>query len=292
MILRRPTSIRVTNHHCQALLASTALLLAAATHSLAQQAPAKESNAPTENARPVHWAYSGDEGPAKWGELSPVYSACCNGKIQSPVDIVGSGPGNGAVLKFDYRKTSLKIAHHEHVIDIIDNGHTIQVTVEEGSTLTTARDIYQLKQFHFHTPSEHTVDGKHFPMEVHFVHQSAKREFAVVAAFYKEGADNENLAKLIANMPKAKGDTQHFPDVSLDLQFHLPTKARVYSYIGSFTTPPCTENVEWFILQEPVTAGAAQIKAFADRLQNNNRPVQPLNERKVGAADLNKDVTP
>ena len=292
MMPHRPHHTRTTNQHCPALLTFAALLLTSATHSLAQQATPTESNAPNENARPVHWAYSGDTGPVKWGELTPAYAACCNGRIQSPVDILGGGSGAGAALKFDYRKTSLKIAHHEHVIDIIDNGHTIQVTVEEGSTLTTARATYQLKQFHFHTPSEHTVGGKHFPMEVHFVHQSAKGEFAVVAAFYSERPDNENLAKLISNFPKAKGDTQHFPDVSLDLQFHLPTKARVYSYIGSFTTPPCTENVEWFVLQEPVPAGAAQIKAFADRLQNNNRPVQPLNERKVDAADLNNVSTP
>ena len=266
-------------------LAAAALLIGV-SRSEAQKPATPEKDAPKQSARPVHWSYSGEAGPAKWGELSPVYSACCNGKIQSPVDIAGGGTGGGAALKFDYRKTSLKIAHHEHVMDIIDNGHTIQVSVEEGSTLNSARDTYQLKQFHFHTPSEHTVDGKHFPMEVHFVHQSAKGEFAVVGAFYKEGPENENLAKLIANFPKAKGDTQHFPDVQLDLQFHLPAKARVYSYIGSFTTPPCTENVEWFVLQEPVTASAAQLKAFADRLQNNNRPIQPLNDRKVGATDL------
>lgn len=250
----------------------------------AQKAPA--------SARPAHWGYEGDVAPARWGSLSPVYAACEKGHAQSPINIPGAGAGTSTPLKFDYRTTGLKIAHHEHVIDIVDNGHTIQVTVEEGSTLTTARGTYQLKQFHFHTPSEHTVDGKSFPMEMHFVHQSAEGNFAVVSALFVEGAPNENLAKLIANFPAAKGDTRHMPEVKLDLQFHLPLNSKAYSYMGSFTTPPCTENVEWYVFQQPVSASAAQLKAFAERLNHNNRPVQPLHQRKVGGASVAGTVAP
>ncbi len=237
-------------------------------------------------ARPVHWGYEGHEGPRHWGALDPAYAACGKGTAQSPIDISKTGPGTGKPWKLDYKSTSLRIAHHEHVVDIVDNGHTIQVTVDEGSTLTTARNTYQLKQFHFHTPSEHTVNGKHFPMEVHFVHQSADGNFAVVGALFEEGPANEHLAQIISHFPKAKGDAAHFPDKQIDLQLHLPASQAAYYYIGSFTTPPRTENVEWIVLRDPIKANHPQLEAFAARLHHNNRPVQSLHDRKVSAGNV------
>ena len=165
----------------------------------------------------------------------------------------------------------------------MDNGHTIQVSVDAGSSITTNRNTYQLKQFHFHTPGEHTIDGKSFPMEVHFVHQSADNKFAVVAVLFAEGPPNENLAKLISNFPKAKGDSLRLPEVKLDLALHLPANTASYTYMGSFTTPPCTEDVEWIIFRDPVMTSREQLNAFAARLSPNNRPVQPLNGRSIGS---------
>lgn len=247
---------------------------------------ADHSTPPAGSARPVHWGYEGEAGPRHWGHLSPVYTACDHGNGQSPINITRAGTGTSHPVQLKYGATSLRIAHHEHVIDIVDNGHTIQVTVDEGSTLTTGKDTYQLKQFHFHTPSEHTIDGRHFPMEVHFVHQSASGQFAVVSALYVEGRENRNLAKLISHFPKAKGDSLHLPDEKLELTFHLPANSEAYSYTGSFTTPPCTENVEWLVLREPVAASREQLQAFAKRLNHNNRPVQPTHDRKVGTASI------
>jgi carbonic anhydrase len=232
-------------------------------------------------ARPAHWGYEGEHGPANWATLDPAYAACDKGKAQSPIDITKAGAGTGNPWKLNYKSSSLRIAHHEQVTELVDNGHTIQITVEEGSTLTTSRNTYQLKQFHFHTPSEHTVEGKSSPMEVHFVHQSADKNFAVVSLLFAEGATNANLAKLIANFPKAKGESAHLPEVKLDLALHLPTNNAAYSYMGSFTTPPCTENVEWLVFRDPVMASREQLDAFATRLKPNNRPVQPLNGRTI-----------
>jgi carbonic anhydrase len=233
--------------------------------------------------RATHWGYEGEHGPANWGTLDPAYAACDKGKAQSPIDITKAGTGTGNPWKLNYKSSSLRIAHHEHVAELVDNGHTIQVTVEKGSTLTTSRDTYQLKQFHFHTPSEHTIDGKSFPMEVHFVHQSADKNFAVVSLLFAEGATNANLAKLIANFPKAKGESANLPEVKLDLALHLPTTNAAYTYMGSFTTPPCTENVEWLVFRDPVMASREQLDAFAARLKSNKRPVQPLNGRTITA---------
>jgi carbonic anhydrase len=238
---------------------------------------------PTEkpSARPVHWSYEGEAGPEKWGSLSPVYAACGNGKAQSPINLAPS-KGNGATnWKMEYKTTSLRIAHHEHVDDIVDNGHTIQITVEEGSTITLNGKVFTLKQFHFHTPSEHTLDGKHFPMEVHFVHQNEDGSFAVVGVFIEEGKANENFAKIIEHLPSAPGETKHVTDAKLDLQVHLPKNINAYHYKGSLTTPPCSENVDWLVLRDKVTMSAEQIKAFSSRLKNNNRPMQPLNDRKI-----------
>ncbi|MES2570936.1 MAG: carbonic anhydrase family protein [Verrucomicrobiota bacterium] len=246
--------------------------------------PAKNASpapASAVSARPAHWGYEGDYGPKYWGSLSPAYAVADQGKAQSPIDFAEAGTTTPKDWKINYQSTSLKIAHHEHVLDIADNGHTIQVTVEEGSTLVTGRNTYALKQFHFHTPSEHTINGKHFPMEAHFVHQSADGKFAVVAVLFAEDTPNENLAKLIANFPKAKGDARHLPEVQVDLAFHLPKKNTGYTYVGSFTTPPCTEDVEWLVFSEPVLASREQFEAFATRLHQNNRPVQPRNGRLI-----------
>ncbi|HEX6223600.1 MAG TPA: carbonic anhydrase family protein [Chryseolinea sp.] len=240
-------------------------------------APAAEAKP---SARPVHWGYSGDVSPSAWASLTPVYAAC-SGKSQSPIDLRTSSPEGQPNLKMDFKTTSLKIAHHEHVDDILDNGHTIQVTVEEGSTFTLNGKTFNLKQFHFHTPSEHTVDGKHLPMEMHWVHQSSDGTFGVVACLFEEGNANKNLEKIVEHLPSLPGESNHFTDVKLDLNVHMPENMSAYHYLGSFTTPPCTEDVEWLVLRNKFTASSDQLKAFASRLNNNNRPVQALNDRKV-----------
>ena len=272
------------------LFASTFAPLLAASSSIAQTSPAPKADAPSVTITPTasaapkqsaHWAYEGKHGPSHWAMLSPAYAVCDEGRAQSPVDIRAAVVATASPWKLDYQQSALRIVHHENVTDLVDNGHTIQVTVEEGSTLTTSRNMYHLKQFHFHTPSEHTIEGKNAPMEVHFVHQSADKNFAVVAALFAEGAPNESIAKLIANFPKAKGESAHRPEIKLDLVLHLPAKNDAYTYMGSFTTPPCTENVEWFVFRNPVIASREQLNAFAARLSPNNRPVQALNDRTI-----------
>ncbi|GAA0879348.1 carbonic anhydrase family protein [Algoriphagus jejuensis] len=238
------------------------------------------------SARPVHWGYS-EDGPTQWASLTPVYALCGDGKAQSPINIAKSDVKGGANWKLDYKTTSLNIAHNEHMDDIIDNGHTIQVTVDEGSTFTFADETFNLKQFHFHTPSEHTVDGEHMPMEMHLVHQSGNGDLAVVSVMFKEGnVANENFNKIIENLPNAKGESNHITDTNLELKFHLPKDNYAYHYLGSLTTPPCSENVQWLVLRDMVSLTADQIEAFSSRIGPNNRPVQALNDRVVEADDL------
>lgn len=252
-----------------------------------QIAPADSIQAAPASARPAHWGYAGEDGPSAWSTLSPVYAMCGEGKSQSPINISKTDVKGGVNWKLDYKTTSLKIAHNEHMDDIIDNGHTIQVTVDEGSTFTFEDSVYSLKQFHFHTPSEHTIDGKNMPMEMHMVHQRKDGGLAVVSVLFKEGnTTNDNFSKIIANLPNAKGEKKHITDANLELKVHLPKDNYAYHYVGSLTTPPCSENVQWLVLRDMVTLTADQINAFSSRIGPNNRPTQPLNDRTVKVDDL------
>lgn len=241
----------------------------------------------TPSARPVHWSYGGDSGPNTWSTLSPAYAMCAEGKHQSPVNIVKTDVTGGAPWSMDYKSTSFHIAHTEHMEEIIDNGHTIQITVDEGSTLTYGGKTYSLKQFHFHTPSEHTIDGKNQPMEMHMVHQSEDGNLAVLGVLFKEGnTPDPNFAKIIANLPNAKGESKHISDETFALHLHLPSDHAAYHYTGSLTTPPCSEDVQWLVLKDMISLTKEQISAFSSRIGPNNRPTQTLNDRTVNTDDV------
>lgn len=242
--------------------------------------------------RPVEWAYAGVRGPARWSTLSPSYSACAHAGTQSPIDLVtrdvGSSAGSAAReasdearLRFDYQPSSLRVAHHRHVSDIVDDGHTIQVTLDEGSYITTPTGIHTLRQFHFHAPAEHRIDGRSFPLEIHFVHRSASGHFAVVAALVEVGRGNPNLGRLIEHLPARHGDQVHRPHVTIDPAGHLADTGAVFAYHGSLTTPPCSEEVEWFVLRRPLSAGADQIEAIAQKIAPNARPLQDGGRRVI-----------
>jgi carbonic anhydrase len=256
----------------------------------AEQPMAKDSIPPPaapQSARPVHWGYEGEVGPSTWSTLSPSYAMCAEGKHQSPVNIVKTDVKGGSNWNLDYSSTSFHIAHTEHMEDIIDNGHTIQVTVDEGSNMTYNGKTYSLKQFHFHTPSEHTLDGKNQPMEMHMVHQSADGSLAVLGVFFKEGkVANPNFEKIIANLPNAKGESKHITDTSFELNVFLPSDNFAYHYTGSLTTPPCSENVQWLVLRDMISLTKEQINAFSSRIGPNNRPTQALNDRTINMDDV------
>jgi carbonic anhydrase len=274
----------------------TCLLLTHFSCKQAENTSADAQNAPDStaqaSARPVHWSYTEEGGSANWGTLSPAYALCKDGKHQSPIDIVQTAVKGAGNWSLNYKSTTINIAHTEHMDDIVDNGHTIQVSVDEGSTLTYGGQTYHLKQFHFHTPSEHTINGQHMPMEMHMVHQSDSGALAVVGVLIKEGKEpNPNFATIISNFPAAKGESKHITDQQLELNLHMPKDNYAYHYTGSLTTPPCSESVQWLVLRDMISLSKDQIEAFASRIGPNNRPTQPLNDRVVDADDLSGKVT-
>ena len=223
----------------------------------------------------VHWGYSGDEGPAHWGDLSADWAACKDGRMQSPIDIVGAFGAQTIGNTMAYEPTPLNIVH---------NGHTVQVNYQAGSSMTVGGEAYALLQLHFHAPSEHTVGGKAYAMEIHLVHQSASGQLAVVGVMIEEGAESAALADIWANMPMTATPEASHAGTAVDAAAILPDAARYYHYKGSLTTPPCSEGVRWFVLEAPITASAAQIAQFEEAAGPNARPVQPLNERLVIAS--------
>ena len=233
------------------------------------------------SVRPVHWSYSEEGGPGGWSKLTPVYALCGSGKSQSPVNLASKTGKGSPEWKIEYKTTSLQIAHNEHVEELINNGHTIQVTPQEGSTITYGGKIYHLKQFHFHTPSEHTIDGKHAPMEIHLVHQADDKSLAVIGVLVREGGHNANFDQLIKYLPNAEGEKKTHDSVSIDIAVHVPKQISAYHYIGSLTTPPCSEDVQWLVMNHPILMSKSQIGEFASRLKNNNRPTQQMSDRKV-----------
>jgi carbonic anhydrase len=243
----------------------------------AAQTPAP---APPEHA--PHWSYDGAEDPSHWGVLAPEFALCGSGRQQSPIDIVTGAaiPRQGGAPGFE--EARLDATDRRAVpVDIVNNGHTIQVDAVGSDVLVIGNDRYVLQQFHFHTPSEHMVDGRAYPLEVHFVHQTAGGKLAVISMMFEEGAENAALTPYWSRMPKSAGPPIDLGKGGVDIRKILPTRLDVYRYTGSLTTPPCSQGVSWLLLKEHATASRTQIEAFRSLMRHDNRPTQPLNGRDV-----------
>jgi carbonic anhydrase len=225
-----------------------------------------------QQSHPPHWAYEGKEGPAEWAKLDKAFETCSLGHTQSPIDIQGAKTAELTALKFDYKAAPL---------NIIDNGHTVQINYAPGSTLTVGDKTYVLKQFHFHHPSEEHINGRAFDMVAHLVHADSEGHLAVVAVLLKKGAENPLIAALWKNIPSEKGKAVEVPGVTVDATTLLPADHGYYTFLGSLTTPPCSEGVTWYVLKSHSPISADEIAAFARIYPNNARPIQPLNGRQL-----------
>lgn len=217
-------------------------------------------------------------------DLSPDFTLCGTGTRQSPIDLRDAVPIDGSRFERLLGTQVLTIEQRANVMDLVDNGHTIQVTNDVPLTLDLGDDHYELVQYHFHAPSEHTIDGEHSPLEIHFVHRSAGGRLAVVGVLMEEGEHLPILDPILAALPSGPGDSRHLENLEFDMNELRPMPQRYYRYDGSLTIPPCSEDVAWIIVAEPSEVSPEQLNALTSRLHDNNRPVQALGERRIGFA--------
>lgn len=256
------------------------------TNQPAQTAPKKNQPADSQSAKPsaktvkqhdsdhqAHWSYAGDTAPRYWGELSPEFATCNNGKNQSPIDLrdaTALGTQGLASLDIVYKPVPLKI---------INNGHSVQVNYPLGSYIKVGDHRFELMQYHFHTPSEHYKEGFAYPMEMQFVHRDGDGNLAVMAVLFQEGERNPNLDSLLKRLPKEAGKQEIFNDLKLNPVNFIPANTEFYKYSGSLTTPPCTEGMYWMVFKHPIEASAEQIMKMNELMGENARPVQPMFSR-------------
>ncbi|MDR1108973.1 MAG: carbonic anhydrase family protein [Spirochaetaceae bacterium] len=232
------------------------------------------------SAEAKHWSYTGDTGPEYWYSLDPAFGIAKEGRAQSPIAIDTAAL---APLKGEEPGKPV-IAYRETPFEIENNGHTIElIPVSDDNYITIGTEVYVLRQFHFHAPSEHRIDGKAFVMELHLVHENAQGDLAVMGSMISEGAENEALKEAFAALP-GKGDGTVSPTVTVNPADLFNGEQGAYLYEGSLTTPPCSEGVKWTIAAKPIELSTAQIQAFTALYTGNNRPVQALNRRAVYAA--------
>tara|TARA_R110000850_G_scaffold137469_3_gene258637 strand:+ start:311 stop:1027 length:717 start_codon:yes stop_codon:yes gene_type:complete len=223
------------------------------------------------------WSYSGDTGPAHWGNLDPTYASCKTGDQQSPIDISNTVEKEGEPLEFHYTTSQLSL---------VNNGHTIQQNLDPGSYVVANGKKFNALQFHFHHGSEHTVEGEQFAMEMHIVHAADDGELLVVGTLLELGDDpNPFLATFWDKMPAVAHSNLNDASVTLNLADFIPEDVDLYAYKGSLTTPPGTEGVNWYLFEETREISPAQEKVYRNIHPNSFRPTQPLNGRSVAEWD-------
>ncbi len=268
----RLRSLAIRNQPWKKAIFGVAPLAAALAFSM----PAHAQNAASQTPA---WSYQGASSPEHWGEMDPNFAGCKTGTRQSPIDISGAQKAELAPIRFDYKLSPLKI---------INNGHTVEVEYGPGSSINVNGSVYQLIQFHFHHPSETEIDGQKFDLELHLVHKNAEGRLAVVAVLMKSGSENAALRDLWSYLPREIGKEIEKKKVQINAEDFLPSNRNYYKFAGSLTTPPCSENVDWYVMKAPVDISPLEINAFSKLYPNNARPVQPVNGRTIEESSFDK----
>ncbi len=221
----------------------------------------------------VSWSYTGDTGPEYWGDIEEA-SACKIGQEQSPINITRAVASASKAPTFNYSQSAS--------LSIIDNGHTVVYTpTTDDNTINLNNERFELKQFHYHTPSEHQFGGQTYPAEIHFVHANNAGNLAVVGVMLMQGQENSIMSSLLEDTKLSAKNKAEVISSRVNLAALIPTAPTFYHYAGSLTTPPCSEQVQWYVTKEPLAVASHQLAALSDLYEGNNRPIQPQGSRKV-----------
>ncbi len=231
---------------------------------------------PAQAADKPAYDYGAEKGAEKWGQLHSDYAICESGNMQSPIDLAGANATGNVKIAVDYQSGGM---------EVLNKGLTIQTNFPNGSKMMSGGMTFNLIQIHFHTPSEHAMSGKRFPLVGHFVHATEDGKLGVLGVMFEEGAANKSLGQILSIAPTAKSDQPMQTAEVFDPNDMLPDDLAVYRYMGSLTTPPCSEGVNWHVLRDTVTASKEQIAAFENLMGDSARPVRALNNRLVVAPE-------
>jgi len=223
------------------------------------------------DAAHAQWDYAGSGGPETWGQMKPEFARCSSGLRQSPIDIRDGIKVNLDPVQFDYKPSAFRV---------LDNGHTVQVNLGPGNSIDVGGRRYDLVQFHFHRPSEERINGRQFDMVVHLVHKDIDNRLAVVAVLLDRGSAHPLVQNVWNNLPLEKGD-EVAARTTIDLNALLPTDRSYFTYMGSLTTPPCSEGVLWMVMKAPMPISSEQIGIFARLYPMNARPIQSVSGRLI-----------
>jgi len=227
-------------------------------------------------AQNAPWEYAGKRGPLVWGKLDPAWKACAAGREQSPIDIRGAHLNKALQpIEFHYISASLTL---------VNDGRTITADIHPGSYIVAGGVRYELKRIEFHHPSEEAVKGRLTEFEAYLVHQSADGKFAILASRFNmdRGDPNAILAAMWPHLPKTAGSSEIVQEI-VNPAGLLPAQRGYWTYMGSLTSPPCTEGVRWFVFEDELTISRDQLRMYTALFRMNSRPLQDAHGRRIEA---------
>ena len=249
-------------------------LVASSSNSYSKSTLISKSTSSHASGHSTHWGYDGENGPLHWGELKSAYQTCQTGNRQSPININIKETIDSNTLD------DIFVSYGDVELNIVNNGHTIQVNSDGSSKALLGGKEFKLLQYHFHALSEHTINDKHSAMEVHLVHQSEDGELAVIGIMMNKGKHNNALEKMFELMPK-HSDESIKSKYTINANNLLPKDKGYFHYVGSLTTPPCTQIVQWYVLKNHITISNEQLQKFHSLYNGNYRPIQKIGTRKI-----------
>lgn len=234
------------------------------------------------NVEHQHWSYEGETSPEHWAEIEK--ESDCAGRKQSPINIIDVN-----TVEDTLSNNKLKLLYNDRTIitEVENNGHSIEFKFELGDSISFRNDIYHLLQIHFHEPSEHTINGIRYPIEIHFVHKSNLDKLTVISILGKEGEESE-LFEFFESFLPLEVNTAKEIQRAANISALYSKNDSFYYYNGSLTTPPCSENVNWIVFKEPIVMSEDQVLTLQKNMPlNNYRNEQPINGRKVYSVSMN-----
>lgn len=218
-----------------------------------------------------NWSYSGSNGPENWHSLSPANTICRTGQQQSPINIEGTEPVIMHRLVTDYQVAPVHLRNERIVINM---------PYPKGSNLIVGPKVFGLKGFTFRTPAEHAISGERHPMSIQFMHESLEGRRAIVEVLVKEGKANMAAQELWELMPLEPDQVMKRDKVLVNARDLMPSDKSYYRYMGSMTTPPCSEGISWYILKKPIEMSREQIALVRGIVGGDTaRPLQRRNNR-------------